>query len=116
MPREYVEVALDVAEEHRDMALLSEALNTKSLIVPASRPAEQHALLREALRIAEEHDLTEQLIRAINNLVVHAEVNDRPAEATVLVEQALDGRARPRAPRLLDVVRRRAGHGAFRER
>ncbi len=87
---ECVELALDVAEEHRDMALLSEALNTKSLLLPASRQAEQHALLREALRIAEEHDLTEQLIRAINNLIVHAEAYDRPAEAAALLQQAID--------------------------
>ena len=70
--------------------LLSEALNTKSLLLPASRQSEQHALLREALRIAEEHDLTEQLIRAINNLIVHAEQSDRPAEAAVLLRQAID--------------------------
>ena len=34
--RDYIELALDVAEAHHDMAVLSEALNTKSLLLPNS--------------------------------------------------------------------------------
>lgn len=81
---EHIELALDVAETHGDMALLSQALNTKSLLLARLRIHEQQALLREAIRIAEEHDLTEPLMRAINNLMVLLETSDRFAEADEL--------------------------------
>ncbi|HEU5213853.1 MAG TPA: hypothetical protein VFU10_13865, partial [Gaiellaceae bacterium] len=86
---EHVELALDVAEQYRDLGLLSQALNTKSLLISPSRLHERHALLREALRIAEEHDLGEQQLRAINNLLVVLEASDRPAEGSELLQQGL---------------------------
>jgi class 3 adenylate cyclase/tetratricopeptide (TPR) repeat protein len=87
---QHVEIALDIAEEHGDMALLSSALNTKSLVIRSRRPHERHALLRESLRIAEEHDLTDQMLRAVNNLIVHAAENDRPDEEEALLERGLE--------------------------
>jgi len=87
-----------VAEERGDMTLLSQALNTKSLLVSRLRIHERGALLREARRIAEEHDLTEPLVRALNNLAVVAETADRPAEADELLARGLDA-ARSRGHR-----------------
>ncbi|MGZ8694498.1 MAG: AAA family ATPase [Gaiellaceae bacterium] len=87
--REHIELALDAAETHGDMALLSQALNTKSVLISPLRAHERQALLREALRIAEEHDLAEPLMRAINNLIVLAESFDRPAESDALLERGI---------------------------
>ncbi|HEY7207152.1 MAG TPA: adenylate/guanylate cyclase domain-containing protein [Gaiellaceae bacterium] len=87
--RERIELAIDIAEEYADMALISQALNTKSLLLKASRPHERHALLLESLRIAEEYDLTEPMLRAINNLTVHAAETDHPAEGDELLERGL---------------------------
>ena len=85
----HIELAIDIAEEHEDITLLSQALNTKSLLLPRGRLHERHALLREALRIAEEHELTEPMIRAINNLIVYAHESDRPDEAEALLERGM---------------------------
>jgi tetratricopeptide (TPR) repeat protein len=87
--REHVEVAIEVAEAHEDLPLVSQALNTKSLILGRSRPHEQHALLREALRVAEENDLVEPMLRAINNLIVLTDERDRPDEASELLERGI---------------------------
>jgi class 3 adenylate cyclase len=87
--RDHIGLALDVAETHDDMALLSEALNTKSIALPPHRLRERHALLAEALAIAEEHDLSHSMLRAINNLAVLAEELDRPAEGTELLKRGL---------------------------
>jgi class 3 adenylate cyclase/tetratricopeptide (TPR) repeat protein len=87
---EHVELALDIGEEHGDLALVSHALNTKSLLLKVSRPHERRALLREALRVAEEHDLTEAMLRAINNLIILADEVDRPDEAEELFERGVE--------------------------
>ncbi len=84
--RKHIEIAIDIAEQRGDLQLVSIALNTKSLIIQ-SRPHEQHALLREALRIAEEGNFVEATLRAINNLMVLAEEYDRQAEGMALREQ-----------------------------
>ncbi|HEU0303604.1 MAG TPA: adenylate/guanylate cyclase domain-containing protein [Gaiellaceae bacterium] len=86
--RHHIEIALDIAEECEDLQLVSTALNTKSLIIKA-RPHEQHALLREALRLAEGGNFVEETLRAINNLVVLAEEYDRPTESRELLERGL---------------------------
>ena len=88
--REHIELAIDIAEEHADPALLSHALNTKSLVLRASRPHERRALLHESLRIAEEHDLTEPMLRAINNLIVLSQEADRPDEAEALLKRGIE--------------------------
>jgi predicted ATPase len=87
--RDHIELAIDIAEECADLALVSHALNTKSLIIRASRPHERHALLRESLRIAEEHDLTDPMLRAINNLIVLTDELDRPDERDELNERGI---------------------------
>jgi tetratricopeptide (TPR) repeat protein len=87
--REHIELAIEIGEEQRDVALVAQSLNTKSILLPDSRVHERHALLRESLRIAEEHDLAEPMMRAINNLIVLAQDRDRPDEADDLQEQGL---------------------------
>jgi class 3 adenylate cyclase/tetratricopeptide (TPR) repeat protein len=88
--REHIELAIDIAEEHDDPWLISNALNTKSLLLRATRPHERRALLHEALRVAEEHDLTEPMLRAINNLIVFNEEIDRPDEADELLRRGIE--------------------------
>jgi class 3 adenylate cyclase/predicted ATPase len=85
--REHVELAIDIGEEFADPALLSAALNTKSLLLPSLRVHERRALLHESLRVAEEHDLTEPTLRAINNLIVLSNDTDRPHESVALNER-----------------------------
>jgi len=73
---ERVELALEIAEVQNDPVVLSEALNTKALLI-AKRRNESRALLREALAIALEHDLVPQALRAYNNLAAGAVTDDR---------------------------------------
>jgi class 3 adenylate cyclase/tetratricopeptide (TPR) repeat protein len=87
--REHADLALDIGEAHADMALIAQALNTKNLTL-GSHLHERRALLREAVRIAEEHDLTEALIRAINNSIVLAEEMDRPDESMELLRRGME--------------------------
>jgi tetratricopeptide (TPR) repeat protein len=96
---ERIDYALAYGEAHQLPEVLAQALNTKSLIL-ASRIRESRALLREALEVALEHDLTGAALRAYNNLAVQAVVNDRPEEA---VRYAREG---------LELARRR-GHRQF---
>ena len=87
--REHVEVALDLGEKFGDPALLSAALNTKSLLTPKLRVHERRALLHESLRVAEEHDLTEPTLRAINNLIVLSNDVDRPHDSVEFNERGV---------------------------
>jgi predicted ATPase/class 3 adenylate cyclase len=96
---ERVEYALVYAEAEQLPRVLSEALNTKSLILKA-RPRESRALLSEALAIALEHDLTASALRAYNNLVVLAVITDRPDEAATYAREGLE-------------LARRRGHRQF---
>ena len=84
--REHIEMAIDIGEEHEDLQLLSMALNTKALTFQF-RPHEKHALLREALRLAEEGSFFDETLRAINNLLVIAEMQDRETESQELQER-----------------------------
>jgi len=86
---ERVEQALEIAESQRLPAVLSQALNTKSLII-RGRPRESRALMREALEVALEHDLVEAALRAYNNLAGVESDADRPAEAKRLIGDAFD--------------------------
>ena len=88
--RRYIEIALDVAERYADASLLSQSLNTKSLLIPSTHPHERHALLREALRVAEENDSLEATLRAMNNLIVLMGEWDRPDEGWTLTERGLE--------------------------
>jgi class 3 adenylate cyclase/predicted ATPase len=98
---ERIEDALDIAEELELPAVLASALNTKSLVLNR-RPHESDALLRQALRIALEHDLVFEALRAYNNLTVLLDRTDRPDEIEPLLEEAL-GLARRRGDRFWEV-------------
>ena len=88
--RGYIEIALDVAERHADASLLSHSLNTKSLLLPSTHPHSAPALLREALRVAEESDRLEATLRAMNNLIALMGEWDRPDEGWTLTERGLE--------------------------
>jgi tetratricopeptide (TPR) repeat protein len=98
---ERIDAALDIAEELELPTVLASALNTKSLVLNR-RPHESDALLRQALRIALEHDLVFEAIRAHNNLTVLLDRTDRPEEIEPLLEEAL-GLARRRGDRFWEV-------------
>jgi class 3 adenylate cyclase/tetratricopeptide (TPR) repeat protein len=68
-----IEFALEIAEALRLPEVLSQALNTKALILEG-RPMERYALLKQALEIALEHDLVAAALRAFNNLAAAAAV------------------------------------------
>ncbi len=76
---ERVEFALEIAEAQGVPAVLSEALNTKALIL-RNRPHEARGLMREALDVALENDLVHEALRAYNNLNVILNVMDRKDE------------------------------------
>jgi class 3 adenylate cyclase/tetratricopeptide (TPR) repeat protein len=86
---EQVEVALEMAEALRLPELLSQALNTKSIILGSRRPEESQALLRHALEIALEHDLAAAALRAYFNLSYLAFQRERWDEALELLERGL---------------------------
>src|SRR5205823_5549110 len=86
-----IEFALRIAESLRLPEVLSEALNTKSLIkVSGGRKEEALALLRHALEIALEHDLTSAAQRAYFNLAYRAAGRDRYDESIAINEQGLE--------------------------
>jgi class 3 adenylate cyclase/predicted ATPase len=85
-----VEQALIIAESQSLPAVLSQALNTKSLLLRAEHPRESRALIREALDIALEHDLVEAALRAYNNLAVNEWEADRHGESRKMVTEGLD--------------------------
>jgi len=87
--KQRIEFALEIAEEHAFPAVLSEALNTKALLL-TGRPNESRALLREALAIALQHDLVTQALRAYNNLAVIAMNEDRDEEARGATEAGFE--------------------------
>jgi predicted ATPase/class 3 adenylate cyclase len=82
---EWVERSLEVAEAEEYWAVLSQSLNTKSLILGTRRRHhEAAALLRHALAIAEEHQLPEAMMRALFNMANDAQVWERWDEAVAL--------------------------------
>ncbi len=83
-----VEQSLAIAEAQRLPQVLSQALNTKSLVIRAEHPREARALIREALDVALESDLVEAALRAYNNLAVNEWEADRREESH---RMALDG-------------------------
>ena len=93
-----IESAIPVAERTKDMTLLASALNTKSMIYSVDRPHEAYALVQAALRIALDHDLVFEALRAYNNTMVQLEQLDRSEEMLPLLEEAL-GLARRRGDR-----------------
>jgi tetratricopeptide (TPR) repeat protein len=97
----WTETALDVGEDLRLPAVISSALNTKSLIVRNHRH-ESEALLRKALAIALDNDLVPEALRAYNNLFVLLSSWDREEEAFALIPDAL-ALARRRGDRFWEV-------------
>jgi predicted ATPase/class 3 adenylate cyclase len=85
-----VEQSLAIAEAQRLPQVLSQALNTKSLLIRAERPREARALIREALDVALEHDLVESSLRAYNNLAVTEWESDRREESRRMALQGFE--------------------------
>ena len=82
---ESVETALELAEALGLPEVLSQAINTKAMILSTrGRPGEASALIRYALEIALEHDIPTAALRAYNNV---ADLEAR----TDHYEQAADG-------------------------
>lgn len=96
---EFAEAALLVAERERLTAVLSGALNTKSLCLLVTHPEEALALVRHALAVALEHEHAYEALRAYNNLVVNLIQLDRHDDVGRLSTEALD-LARRRGERL----------------
>jgi tetratricopeptide (TPR) repeat protein len=85
---EPLEFALDIAEGLVLPGVLSDALNTKGLIVSQlGRREEGLGLMRHALELAREHDLGESELRARFNLSYLMTARDRVEEAMQIDEQ-----------------------------
>jgi tetratricopeptide (TPR) repeat protein len=90
--------ALDRAERALEMAealglpdVLSQTLNTKSILINAKgRPREALALMRYALEVALENDLSASALRAFYNQAELAMQADRHREAAELVQRGMD--------------------------
>ena len=86
-----IEFALDLAEKLELPEQLSQALNTKALILLSiGRRHEADALLRQALQLALDHELSAAALRAYNNLMAYFEHQDRYDEALDLNATALE--------------------------
>jgi class 3 adenylate cyclase/predicted ATPase len=87
---ERIERALEIAEALDIPEVLSEALNTKSLILNTfGRANEAVGILRHSLAIALEHDKPSAALRAFNNIVDLSDYMDRYAEADRFVADGL---------------------------
>ena len=84
-----IESAIPVAERTKDMALLASTLNTKSMVYSVERPHEAFALVQASLRIALDHDLVYEALRAYNNSMVQLEQLDRSEDTLPIMEEAL---------------------------
>ena len=88
---EPLEFALEIAESLFLPEVLSEALNTKNLLlIQNGRRQESEALLRHSLRIAQEHGVQSSAFRAQFNLGYHIAGEDRYEEAQELDREALE--------------------------
>jgi class 3 adenylate cyclase/tetratricopeptide (TPR) repeat protein len=87
--REASEAAIDMAETLQLPEVLAEALNAKAML-NWNRPHEAGALLREAVRVAAEHDLVPATLRAQFNLSAVSIEHSRFAEAEQILVEARD--------------------------
>ena len=88
---EPLEFALEIAESLFLPAVLAEALNTKNLLlINSGRRQEGEALLRHALRLAQEHGIQTSAFRAQFNLSYHINGEDRYEEALEIDREALE--------------------------
>jgi class 3 adenylate cyclase/tetratricopeptide (TPR) repeat protein len=89
--RDRVERALEIAEALVLPEVISQALNTKNLVLDTvGRHEEALALLQRAEAIAREHELGEALQRALINLAYQFSSRDAPQEAKRFDLQGLD--------------------------
>jgi tetratricopeptide (TPR) repeat protein len=87
---ESIERALPLAESLFVPELLSQALNTKALMLKTrGRQQEGLALLRHALRLALEHDAAGAALRAYNNLASSLDSEGRNEEIEEFVDRGL---------------------------
>jgi class 3 adenylate cyclase/tetratricopeptide (TPR) repeat protein len=87
----HVEFALEIGEGLRLPEVLSQALNTKGLILSSGgRFEEGDVLLRRALEIALEHDLSAAALRAYGNLAAIMSQQDRYVDEMELMSPALE--------------------------
>ena len=88
---EPLEFALEIAESLFLPGVLAEALNTKNLLLlQRGRRQESEALLRHALRIAQEHGVQSSAFRAQFNLAYHIAGEDRYEEAQEIDREGLE--------------------------
>jgi class 3 adenylate cyclase/tetratricopeptide (TPR) repeat protein len=88
---EPLEYALDAAESLVLPDVLSDALNSKGMLVAQrGRPQEGLGILRHGLEVALEHDLTEAALRGYFNLSFMLGGRDRWADATSADEAGLE--------------------------
>ena len=86
-----IEHALRIAEDLWLPDVLSDALNTKSLLLGTwSRNEEAMALLRRALELAQEHDIPRAIVRSATNLSYEADGRDRIDEAAAYMRIGID--------------------------
>ena len=87
---EWIERSLEIAEALDLQEILSDALNTKSLVMLTfGRASEATGLMRHALAIALEHDKPTAAQRAYNNLADLSDYDDRYPEAERMVGEGL---------------------------
>ncbi len=87
---ERVETALEIAEAEDLPEVLSQALNTKSLILQGrGRRVEAGALLERALQVALDNDKPSAALRAYNNLVDMKTSEDRYQHAQDVIDEGL---------------------------
>jgi tetratricopeptide (TPR) repeat protein len=92
---EPLEFALEIAESLYLPEVLSDALNTKNLLlIQKGRRQESEALLRHSLRIAQEHGIHYSVFRAQFNLAYHVAGEDRYEEAQEIDRAALEAARR----------------------
>ncbi|HEU4354540.1 MAG TPA: tetratricopeptide repeat protein, partial [Actinomycetota bacterium] len=88
---ERLELALTLAETLQLPGVLSEALNTRGLILTQRFRREEGALLlRHALKVALDHDLSMAALRAINNIAAIEGLWDRYTAVVELSQQGLE--------------------------
>jgi class 3 adenylate cyclase/tetratricopeptide (TPR) repeat protein len=86
-----LEEALELAEAHRLLAVLSDAMNSKALVLLArSRWTEGRTLLEGALRVAEESGVAAVLIRAYGNLAYTFGEGDLFREGLQMAETGIE--------------------------
>lgn len=87
---ERIELALDIAEGLRLPDVMSDALNTRGLILGVrGRVEEGTLLLRHSLQVALDHGLSAAALRAYNNLAARASQQDRYEDVLELGRRGL---------------------------